>query len=87
MNFLSKDEVQLMHSLAFSLSEEVDIFYAYHSTKECFTSDTMRDKMIYAIEILENMREGTPSYSKALLTLYILSMGKYDFDNQDLTVF
>ncbi len=54
---------------------------------EIFTNDRMRDKMIYAVEILENMREDNEIYSKALLSLYIFSMGKYNAENEDLTVF
>jgi hypothetical protein len=39
--------------------------------------DQVRDRILSAVEVLENMREGTEAYTQALYNLYIYSMGKY----------
>ena len=43
----------------------------------------MRDRIITAVEVLENMREGTDLYMQAICTLYVYSMGKYELVDED----
>jgi hypothetical protein len=42
----------------------------------------MRDRILSAVEVLENMREGTEAYTQALYNLYIYSMGKYSLQTE-----
>ena len=51
---------------------------------EPLTREDIRDKIMSAVEVLENMREGTDAYSLSLQTLYVLSMGKYNMSNEGL---
>ena len=83
---LQDGEVQLLQNIAFSLVEEVDIFYAQRaagfiregSNDEIrMEIEEVKERMIRSVEVLENMRQGTESYTRALHTLYVLCMGKY----------
>lgn len=60
---LSEQEFKLLSSIQFSLTEEVDIFYAYHKNKAVFETTvfdqtSLRERIIGNVEVLENMREG-----------------------------
>ena len=80
-NKLSSNEQKLLQSISFSLSEEVDLFYARESSQKLKIKVTsIRDVIIESVEVLENMREGTEQYRQAIFNLYIIAMGKYDIE-------
>ena len=67
--------------MAFSLSEEVDIFYCHKKNSLVFDnveydSQMIKEKLISLADTLENRREG-PLYAASLQQLYIFSMGQY----------
>ena len=78
MNRFTDAEIQLLQNISYSLVEEVDIFYAVHKNPEFqnLTPSSLKERIIHSVEVLENMREGTEQYSRALQQLYAMTMGK-----------
>ena len=66
----TESEISLFEYISFSLSEEIDIFYCFHSNSETFSNKSyneqeIKEKLLYLIEILENFRDG-PRFKSAL---------------------
>ena len=73
MNRLAESEIQLLQNVALSLSEEVDIFYArevnlniFGPEAALFTKDSLKERVIHCVEMLENMQSDSPSFNTAL---------------------
>eukprot|EP00347_Sterkiella_histriomuscorum_P005678 403355681 len=83
---VSLKELGFLENILFSLSEEIDIFYALSQNADLFeetlfTEDLLQDKLIKLVDNLENLRSG-PKYTKSLQQIYIISMGYYKLNDR-----
>ena len=85
---LLDSERQLLQNVAFSLSEEIDIFYCQEiiGDKTLFSLETLKDRIIQCVEKLENMQSNHPAFSSSLQQLYLLIMGKYSHREEGISV-
>lgn len=64
MNF-SQVELDLLEYATLSLSEEIDLFFCYHNNidffKDNYNNDTLKEKLMYIIDIIENTSENERS--------------------------
>ncbi len=81
---LTPQEILLFDNIAFSLCEEIDIFYSAIQNKEFSDAihyeSEIRTNLITFVDTLENCNEG-PKFKSTLQKVYLISMGAFKLYN------